>query len=93
MADTDLSPVPADYRGGIESDGLQTEYLINRHDDSYTPSLRCIGEDRTGHREYHTRHLKHLLPTGSEEREVFGVGSIPAAIFPSCQYWIIIAPI
>ena len=28
----------------------------------------------------------HLLPTGSEEREVFGVGSIPVAILPSCQY-------
>ena len=27
-----------------------------------------------------------LLPTGSEEREVLGVGSIPIAIFPSCQY-------
>ena len=27
----------------------------------------------------------HLLPTGSEEREVFGVGSIPVAILPSCQ--------
>ena len=28
---------------------------------------------------------KYLLPTGSEEREVFGVGSIPAAILPSRQ--------
>ena len=27
-----------------------------------------------------------LLPTGSEEREVLGVGSIPLAIPPSCQY-------
>ena len=27
-----------------------------------------------------------LLPTGSEEREVLGVGSIPVAILPSCQY-------
>ena len=26
-----------------------------------------------------------LLPTGSEEREVLGVGSIPIAILPSCQ--------
>ena len=26
-----------------------------------------------------------LLPTGSEERGVLGVGSIPVAIFPSCQ--------
>ena len=26
-----------------------------------------------------------LLPTGSEEREVLGVGSIPVAILPSCQ--------
>ena len=25
----------------------------------------------------------HLLPTGSEEREVLGVGSIPVAILPS----------
>ena len=27
-----------------------------------------------------------LLPTGSEEREVLGVGSIPVAILRSCQY-------
>ena len=26
-----------------------------------------------------------LLLTGSEEREVLGVGSIPVAILPSCQ--------
>ena len=26
-----------------------------------------------------------LLPTGSEEREVLGVGSIPVAILPSCH--------
>ena len=26
-----------------------------------------------------------LLPNGSEEREVLGVGSIPVAILPSCQ--------
>ena len=26
-----------------------------------------------------------LLSTGSEEREVLGVGSIPVAILPSCQ--------
>ena len=26
-----------------------------------------------------------FLPTGSEEREVLGVGSIPVAILPSCQ--------
>ena len=26
-----------------------------------------------------------LLPTGSEEKGVFGVGSIPVAILPSCQ--------
>ena len=35
--------------------------------------------------------LVSLLPTGSEERAVLGVGSIPDAILPSCQYWIIIA--
>ena len=28
----------------------------------------------------------YLLPTGSEEREVFGVGSILVAILRSCQY-------
>ena len=27
----------------------------------------------------------NLLPTGSEERGVLGVGSIPVAILPSCQ--------
>ena len=29
--------------------------------------------------------FKGLLLTGSEEREVLGVGSIPVAILPSCQ--------
>ena len=29
--------------------------------------------------------LGTLLPTGSEEREVLGVASIPVAILPSCQ--------
>ena len=28
--------------------------------------------------------LLDLLPTGSKEREVLGVGSIPVAILPSC---------
>ena len=28
---------------------------------------------------------KLILPSGSEEREVLGVGSIPVAILPSCQ--------
>ena len=28
----------------------------------------------------------NLLPTGSEERRVLGVGSIPVTILPSCQY-------
>ena len=27
-----------------------------------------------------------VIPTRSEEREVLGVGSIPDAILPSCQY-------
>ena len=31
------------------------------------------------------------LPTGSEEREVLQVGSIPVAKLPSCQYMQIIA--
>ena len=35
--------------------------------------------------------LHALLPTGSKEREVFGVGSIPVAILPSCQDMKIIA--
>ena len=29
--------------------------------------------------------LNDLLPIGSEERGVLGVGSIPVAILPSCQ--------
>ena len=32
-----------------------------------------------------------LLPTGSEERKVLGVGSIPVATLPSCQIMNIIA--
>ena len=30
-------------------------------------------------------HHNVLLPTGSEERGVLGVGSVPVAILPSCQ--------
>ena len=29
--------------------------------------------------------VHYVLPIGSEEREVLGFGSIPAAILPSCQ--------
>ena len=32
------------------------------------------------------RKYNDLLPTGSEGREVLGVGSIPVAILPSCKY-------
>ena len=42
------------------------------------------GLDRGSRLIYH-----NLLPTGSEDREVLGVGSIPDVILPSCQYWII----
>ena len=30
--------------------------------------------------------MQCLLPTGSEEREVLGAGSIPVGKLPSCQY-------
>ena len=30
-------------------------------------------------------YIADLLPIGSKGREVFGVGSIPVAILPSCQ--------
>ena len=30
---------------------------------------------------------RDLLPTGSEERGVLGVRSIPVVILPSCQLW------
>ena len=33
----------------------------------------------------HRRYVTKPLLTGSEEREVLGVGSIPVAILPSCQ--------
>ena len=32
---------------------------------------------------YKLHYIMYLLPTGSEEREVLGVGSIPVAILPS----------
>ena len=34
----------------------------------------------------HDSKCLNLLPTGSEEREVLGFGSILVAILPSCQY-------
>ena len=33
-----------------------------------------------------TMQLLFLLLTGSEEREVLGVGSIPVVILPFCEY-------
>ena len=33
-----------------------------------------------------SRFRKIILSTGSEEMGVFGVGSIPVAILPACQY-------
>ena len=36
-------------------------------------------------RKFKTKKTYDLLPTGSEEKEVLGVGSIPVAILPSCQ--------
>ena len=38
-----------------------------------------------------THLVKEVLLTGSQEREVLGVGSIPVAILPSCQNMEIIA--
>ena len=38
-----------------------------------------------GHTRREDNTMQHILPTGSEEREVLGVGSIPVAILPSCQ--------
>ena len=37
------------------------------------------------------KRLTDLLPTGTEERAVLGVGSIPVVMPPSCHYCIIIA--
>ena len=34
---------------------------------------------------FHTKRMGILLPTGSKEREVLGIGNIPVAILPSCQ--------
>ena len=42
----------------------------------YKPNAKCIM--------FSLNHL-YLLLTGSEEREVSRVGSIPVAILPSCQ--------
>ena len=39
---------------------------------------------------FHGRIWHDLLLTGSEERGVWGIGSIPVAILPSCQYMIIL---
>ena len=34
---------------------------------------------------FHTKRMGILLPTGSKERGVFGIGNISVAILPSCQ--------
>ena len=47
------------------------------------------GNYQYSHSQYksmYSNSIDHLLPTGSEEREVLGVGSIPDAILPSWQY-------
>ena len=38
------------------------------------------------HHQFVVSDFKVLLPGGSEEREVLGIGSILVAILPSCQY-------
>ena len=34
----------------------------------------------------HFQRVMVFLPTGSKNKKVLGVGSIPVAIIPSCQY-------
>ena len=47
---------------------------------------RCADDLRTFIFKIFSLHVKlHLLPTGSEERGVLGVGNIPVAILSSCQ--------
>ena len=59
---------------------------------SLTSGLRCLRSDTavssTGCtcRSVYMGQRISLLPTGSEERGVLGVGSILVAILPSCQY-------
>ena len=57
--------------------------------------MATIRRTRTGLSLWIMRSFENLLPTGSEERGVLGVGSIPVAILPSLSlyenYCIIIA--
>ena len=46
----------------------------------------CSCVDETNFNVYYHIFITYLLPTGSEEREVLEVGSIPVAILLSCQY-------
>ena len=51
-------------------------------------SLKCIFIHGLLHNNYDSLHQAtdyNLLPTGSEERGVLGIGSIPVAILTSCQ--------
>ena len=48
--------------------------------------IQCFRCPKCGNKRHKERFVSYdLLPTGSEEREVLGVGSIPVAILPSCQ--------
>ena len=62
---------------------MLTLILLGRPDDSHSSNLMCISFIAMVRYIYT---CVHLLPTGSEEREVLEVRSIPVAILPSCQY-------
>ena len=48
-----------------------------------SPVLVFFFDDMMFHYTFH--YSLNLLPTGSEDRGVLGIGSIPVTILPSCQ--------
>ena len=46
---------------------------------------KCMQQVTKGHLYHLLSDYYNLIPTGSEEREISGFGSIPFAILPSCQ--------
>ena len=64
----------------LSASGSQASPILSLSASS-CPLLGTMGQLSCGGRGTH----EHLLPTGSEERGVLGVQSIPGAILPSCQ--------
>ena len=68
-----------------QSTAFKKRYSRSTYGESSLVSVRSPGRAGGGGGGGGGTWVLNLLPSGSEEREVLGVGSIPVAILPFCQ--------